>query len=117
MLTKDAILAADDLRKEIVLVPEWGGDVFVRSMTGTERDDFEQSVYNSNGKSKDTNLSNIRARLCALTMIGEDGERLFELADAIKLGKKSAKALDRVFSVAQNLNGLSGSDVEELAKN
>ena len=27
ILTKDAILAADDLPREIVPVPEWGGDV------------------------------------------------------------------------------------------
>ena len=115
MLTKEQILAADDLPKEVVEVPEWGDSVIVRSMTGTERDDFEQSIYDSNGKSKNSNLSNIRARLCSLTMVGENGKRLFELSDAVELGKKSAKALDIVFGVAQKLNGLSASDVDELA--
>ena len=33
------------------------------------------------------------------------------------MGKKGAKALDRVFSVAQKINGISDGDVEELAKN
>ena len=115
MLTKDQILQADDLEKETVDVPEWGGVVIVRAMTGLDRDQFEQSIYDSNVKSKKTNLDNIRARLCALTLVDESGALLFTLEDAKALGKKSAKALDRVFSVAQRLNGLSPDDVEDLA--
>ena len=117
MLTKDAILAADDLPKEVVDVPEWGGQVTIRSMTGTERDDFEQSIFDANDKSKKKNMKNIRARLCALTMVDESGNRLFDVSDIEALGKKSSKALDRVFAVAQKLNGLSPTDVEEMAGN
>jgi hypothetical protein len=117
MLNKDAILSANDLPTETVDVPEWGGQVVIRSMTGKERDEFEQSIVTTNGKSRETNMQNIRARLCALTMVDEAGNRLFDSADAEKLGGKSAKALDRVFAVAQKLNGLSSGDVDELAGN
>lgn len=117
MLSKDAILKADDLPKETVKVPEWGGDVVVRSMTGKERDQFEQSIYDTKSASKQTNLANIRARLCAMTMADENGDLLFTMEEAEELGKKSAKALDRVFSVAQKLNGVSSTDVDELAGN
>lgn len=115
-LDKEAILASDDLPKETVAVPEWGGDVIVRSMTGSERDSFEQAVYGG----KTANLKNVRARLCALTMVDDNGERLFpsaESADLDALGKKSAKALDRVFAAAKDLNGLSEKDVDDLAGN
>ena len=44
ILSKDAILAADDLPRETVHVPEWGGDVYVRTMSGTDRDAFETSL-------------------------------------------------------------------------
>ena len=34
ILDKKSILLADDVVKELVSVPEWGGDVWVRGMTG-----------------------------------------------------------------------------------
>lgn len=114
MLTKEQILKANDFSVEKVTVKQWNGFVFVRGMTGTERDAFEQSVVQTKGK---TNLSNIRARLCALTIVDEKGNRLFDDSDIVELGKKSAAALDKVFAVAQRLNGLAAGDVEELAKN
>ena len=68
MLDKNTILNADDLPREKVTIPQWGGDVFVRTLSGSERDQFEQSCVQSKGKNKDLNLQNIRARLCVLTI-------------------------------------------------
>lgn len=115
-LSRDDILGADDLPSEEVEVPEWGGTVWVRSMTGLERDVFEASLTQGAGDKK-VNLKNIRARLVSLTAVDEEGTRLFSDADIAELGAKSAAALDRVFSVAQSLNGLGNEDVEELAEN
>ena len=42
---------------------------------------------------------------------------LFDEGDTFPLGGKSASALDRIFTVAQKLNGLRDEDVDELAKN
>ena len=117
MLDKKSILDSDDLPRECVTVPEWGGDIFVRTLTGAERDSFEQQMLDSRGKNKEINISNIRARLGILTICDEEGTRLFAAKDMEALGKKSASALDRIFTIAQRLNGLSGDDVEELAKN
>lgn len=119
MLTRDAILAAQDLDKVRVEVPEWGegAAVFVRTMTARERDEFERSMLQSKGKDKTSNLANIRARFAVLTMVDENGERYFEDGDAQQLGEKSAHVLDRIFSVAQKLNGMSADDVDELAGN
>ena len=50
-------------------------------------------------------------------MIDESGQRLFTDEEADLLGAKSGAALDRVFAIAQKLNGLSGADVEEFSKN
>lgn len=125
ILSKEAILSADDLVKELVEVPEWGGAVYVRALTGTERDAFEQSMVEMRtvrqGRKQETvremRLQNIRARLCALTICDEEGNRLFTDADVQALGRKSASALNRVFQVAQRLSGLTDEDVEELAGN
>ncbi len=117
MLTKDQILQADDLPTEVVEVPEWNGSVTVRTMTGTERDSFEASITKKKGDSVEVNMVNLRAKLCALTMIDENGERYFADTDIAELGKKSSAVLDRIFAVAQKLNGFGKSDIEELAKN
>ena len=115
-LNKSEILSQDDLKTEDVQIPEWGGAwVRVRTLNASERDHFEASTVQRNGKKVTTNLENIRARLCLLCMIDEEGNRLFDEGDTFPLGGKSASALDRIFTVAQKLNGLRDSDVEELA--
>jgi hypothetical protein len=117
LLSKEEILRADDLNSEIVAVPEWGGDVRVRIMTGTERDAFEASIFDAKGKDSKVNLKNLRAKLIVLTVISATGEKLFIESDIETLGGKSAKALDRVFAVAQKINGIGKQEVEELTKN
>ena len=113
LLTKEAILAADDKPHQDVAVPEWGGDVRVRTMSASERDKWEAAVY-SGGQ---VNTIDFRARFCALCIVDEQGGRLFTDDEVVTLGTKSAAALQRVFNAAQTLNALSNKDVEELAKN
>lgn len=117
LLTKSAILSADDLKTEDVEVPEWGGAVRVRAFSGRERDAFEASLVRGDGKDRKVDLTNMRARLVALTVVDETGQKLFTHEDVDLLGAKSGAALDRVFAVAQKLNGLSAADVEDLTKN
>ena len=50
MLTREQILQSDDLPCETVPVPEWGGEVQVRTMTGTDRDAFEASLIGKEGR-------------------------------------------------------------------
>ena len=76
ILTKEAILAADDLPRETVLVPEWGGDVYVRTMSGTDRDAFESSLIARDG-AKEGRMENVRARLVAVDPVRCDGEPTF----------------------------------------
>lgn len=118
ILTREAILKAKDLKVETVQVPEWGGDVIVSTMTGTARDRMEASIWNERRSDTDTNIRNIRAKLVAATVVDGDGKLLFgKDGDVIKLGEKSSKALDRIFSVAQKLNGIGDRDVREMEKN
>ncbi len=115
LLTKEQILQQDDLKSEIVSVPEWGGgEVRVCTMSGFARDRFEAGITGKNGG---TNMSNIRAKLAAATIVDENGKLIFDEADIAKLGNKSCAALDRVFAAAQRLNLISNADVDELAKN
>jgi hypothetical protein len=115
LLTKDAILQADDLEYEELEVPEWGGTVRIRALSGKERDAYEASMRQQRGKEFIANLANIRAKLVVKCVVGEDGERLFTDQDAPAVGEKSAAALDRIFEVCARLSRLSDEDVDELA--
>ena len=119
-LSADDILNADDLKPEPVEVPEWGGTVLVKGMSGTERDKFEGAMLNENmsGVSKDKAMERYRARLAASCLVDENGKRLFQ-GDAVmkRLGEKSGQALTRVVEVASRLSGLTDEDVEELTGN
>tara|TARA_R100001086_G_scaffold45606_1_gene20170 strand:+ start:379 stop:723 length:345 start_codon:yes stop_codon:yes gene_type:complete len=114
MLSKDEILLADDLRKELVTVPEWGGEVLLRELRGRERDSFEEGSLDAK---RNVTMANMRARLVALSAIDEEGERLFTAKEAQELGGKSATALNRLFEVACRLSGITEADVEELEGN
>ena len=115
-LNRDDILAIKDIAIEEVKVPEWGGTVCVKGMSGLERDAFEASIVQAKGKGTKVNMENIRAKLAAQTICDEQGERLFTDADIKELGKKSANALQRVFVVAQRLSGIGEADVNELVE-
>lgn len=116
-LTKQDILVAQDLKFEDVDVPEWGGAVRVKALTGKERDSFEASMIKGEGKDRKTDFSNMRARLCGLCMVDESGARIFDDSEIALLGAKSSAALDRVFGIAQRLNGMSQKDIEDMSKN
>lgn len=116
-LSADDILKAPDLRTQKLEVPEWGGHVYVRLMTGTERDEFEQEFVDLRTGKRGGSVKNIRAKFAARVMSDKDGRRLFTDKQIDQLGQKSAAALDRVFDMGLRLNGLAESDVQELAGN
>lgn len=110
MSIRDKILAANDRKRITMEIPEWDVTVHIAAMSAEDRDSWEKDMI----KDKD---KNIRARLVVRVLLDDDGERIFQDKDAKELGQKSAAVVDRVFAEAIKLNGLSGDDVEELAKN
>jgi hypothetical protein len=115
ILTREEIWAAEKtLPTEIVPVPEWGGSVIVRGLTGTDRDAFEATLLKQRGRKQEANLENFRAKLIVRSVVDEKGSLLFGERDISRLGQKSALALERVYEVAQRLSKLSPEDVEEL---
>jgi hypothetical protein len=117
-LTRDQILEADDLKTETVDVPEWGGSVLIRTMTGADRDALGASMVTvlPDG-TRQQKLENHKSKLLAMTIVGEDGNLLFSIDDVDRLARKSDTALNRVFEASQRLNGIGVEAVEEAAKN
>lgn len=114
LLTREAILGADDLKSVVVTVGEWGGDVTVRGMTGAQRDAFMAANRTKAGEFDPTNY---RAKLVARCVVDEAGKPMFTEADIEALSGKSSAALDRVFNVADKLSSTSAEAVKEAEKN
>lgn len=117
-LGRDDILDYDDIKVEVVPVPEWGKNAAVRLkvLSAAERDAFEASTVTTKGGRQKPNLANLRARLVSRCMVDGDGKRVFESGDVARLGNKSSKALDRLFAKCQEINGFSDKDIEELTE-
>ncbi len=113
VLSAEDILKAEDRKIETVPVPEWGGEVLVREMSGLERDRFDISVRDANDN---LNLQNYRARLVAACACDAAGKLLFTPFQAQDLGQKSSLILMRIFRVAQKLNGMSQEAVADAKK-
>lgn len=108
-LDRKSILAADDVRREKVHVPEWKGDVFLRVLTGTDRDRFEESYA-------DQKMKAFRIRFLLMALCDEDGERLFGDDEADILGKKSSVVINRLFEAGWKLNAFTQEAVDALGE-
>jgi hypothetical protein len=119
---RQMILDKQDIpANKAVVVPEWGCTVYVRTLTGTERDSYEQQLIVNRkvrGRTvRDTDLTNARAKLLVLTLCDDVGVPIFKEEDAVALGEKNAAILDRIYAVAAELNGFTDKDIEELTGN
>lgn len=113
-LTREVILKVSDLPQEKLAIPEWGGHVFVRTLSGHERGELEKRFTADSARKEPAGF---RATLLCLTLVDGEGKTLFGLGDVEVLGKKSALVIERLFDVASRLNGFTKRDVEELEKN
>ncbi len=115
MLSAEQILKADDLGDiEKVSVPEWGGDVYIKIMSGAERDYFELTAAKA---VENPGSNSVRAALCSATICDDKGKRLFTNNQTASLAKKSAVALNRIYEKARALNKVTDEDIEELEGN
>lgn len=117
-LSKDALITAakQPLPLERVELPELNGHVFVRAMSGVQRDAWEKSLITGRGKRRAVDTANVRARLAVQCLCDDQGVRLFGDDDADVLGHLRVDSLNRIFEVAQRLSGVSDEDVDELGK-
>lgn len=116
-LTKEAILAANDLQTRVVDVPEWGGEVILKTLSGMERNAFENSLYRINGERATPNMANMSAKLLARVIVDEQGNRIFTDGDIMALGGKSAAVLSRLFEIASEMNGLGEDAIDDAEGN
>ncbi len=122
MLTKEEILAADDLPREAVNVPAWGGDVILQRLTAAEWNKWQVVNFAGQDEMKEGDHEKSMAGMCALiiqSLVDEAGEALFEDTEENRaaLARKSMAALRVVFDKALKMNAGTAEAVEEIEKN
>ena len=113
-MTRDEILKAADLPTKAAEVPEWGATVCLGTMTGLQRDAWQEANTLPGGK---PDIHNYQAKLLVQVIVDDAGERVFADDDAEALGAKNSNVLDRLYDIAARMNGLTDKDVEDAAKN
>jgi hypothetical protein len=117
LLNREKLLTKEKL--DVTKVDLGRGEfVYVRQMTGRERDTFEQSII-SFGKDGEVErkTEDFRSKLAVCTVCDEKGDLLLTPRDVAGLSTSmSAARLEKIVEVAQKINKISAEDKEELTK-
>lgn len=126
LLTREQLLKRDTLKKEKVDLGD-GDYVYIRQMTGRERDLFEKSILKEVKDEKGEitftrDITDFRAKMVTLILCDEDGKNLLEPEDYQTLSQNiSAKKLEVLAEVAQRLNKVAGveqkAEIDRITKN
>ena len=113
ILSKDSILTAQDLKREVVEVPEWGegAAVLVGELSAAGRLKFAESIKEEGNRDK-----TYIALAVTHFIINEDGGRMFDDDSADALAGKSLQVLKRIFDKAQALNLVEDAAMSDTAK-
>lgn len=111
-MIKDEIFNYDDKeRKEVVV---WGKQLYVSSMSGTERSKFKKMSDKLINDGKEADADTL---LVIFSLEYEDGAKVFELEDFVNVSKKKASTLTMIAREALKVNGLLAESVEDAKKN
>ena len=112
---RDKILAAQDAKTVTVAVPEWGCSLQVRSLTTRERIEWEVSCSRKRKGTVTVDPFRLKSSLVVLTCYDEaTGERVFTPDDIETLGRKNAGVVERLFTAAAELCGITDADEADI---
>jgi hypothetical protein len=115
---KDQIISTADCQREEVHVPEWDCTFYIRSITAQEIDAWQcETLTYDKDRNVVINRQNVRSRLLVRCMVDEAGQRIFADNEALLLGSKNNKVVERLYKIAERLNAVTEEDIKELSKN
>ncbi len=117
--TRESILNCRQAERVRLSVPTWGGDVWIRELSGEERDAWEAGWLeyrkNVNGDAED--VSNYSSYLLTHTLVDAEGKLLFGENDVPLLGQTRGRVLEAVAREAMRINGIGVASSEDILKN
>jgi len=108
ILSAADIAAVQDLKRETLPAPEWGGELLLQELTGRQREQLLAWLRNLPDDDPSAVTHGYRERVLAMSLINEDGTPLFvDLEEGIAvLGAKSNPMLVRAADAALTLSSL-----------
>jgi hypothetical protein len=131
MLTRADIHAARDFTLQTVEVPEWGGAIYLRSITVGALDEIQiRYIHMSGGALLQQNgatdavltrnpemLRDMKPRLLSYSICDAEGTLLFDDdAGRAILRSKDPAVIDRLYVIAEGLSGMTAASLEEEKK-
>lgn len=120
-LSRESILAKNDIEYSRVHVPQWGGYLRIRGLTGKERTALEkgmQKPVRRKGRIEyERDLKFFRERVVIYGTIDEQGQPLFTEKDLDALSTKSSAAVAILSEAIVKLSKMDDDDEEDLEKN
>ena len=113
-LSKDAILSAGDLTPTPMDVPEWGGVIYIRSLTGGEWDACEMERASVRKRPSEGHYA---AHVCVRGIVDENGKPLFAVTDFEKLQQRNLNTIQRVALAILELSGATANAQGDIEKN
>ena len=110
-LSREDILAADDLASEPFFVEEWGGDIRLMEMTASGQMKFEDAI----GEADKIGVEAL-ALAVALSAVDANGVRLFSEDDVPALIEKSGAVLTRLMMPIKKLNAMGEAGQDDAEK-
>jgi len=130
MLTREKILALDDLTTKVITIPEtipvWGGEeVRIKQLSRGQQDNYSMRRFgklemkqDQRKKQQDVSGLNIfghDAWLCVCGCIDDEGKPLFKQEDIVKLNEKSGEAIGWIAQQIVIFSGMQN-DENELSQ-
>lgn len=100
---------------ETIDVPGLGGCVYMRSMTGTDRDRCDSILMKIE---RGQQFPNFRANVVGMCLCDKEGRYLNPTAqEVIEIGRIPVSSLQLMFAAAQRLSAIGDGEIEDIAKN
>ena len=115
MLTREQLLGS--FQRRYRMVPTDIGPLRIRNLTEGEKADFEAGSLTAEGKLNLNYHKGQRRRLCALTLVDDNGALLLGQGDAERLKDVDSSVTAAVFAAAMEHCGFSRDEQKELEKN
>jgi len=118
VLSRADFLAATEMKREAVPVPELGGTVYLSQLYAAQLLDYNELIQKlkrdgMQDVTPSTSLA-LMARLVSMSACDEDGNPLFTEADVKELVKSHPSVLLALSTKAMELSGLSSDAVKEV---
>ena len=118
MLNKEQILAVKDIEEKKIKVPEWKGEILIKSLSSAERSEYYSFIQKRNKPGVGiSEISGIYEKLIVLGVVDANGDRMFSDDDIKKLGEKSPAVLTRIANEILAISGMGPDDVDKAEEN